>query len=134
MTQTERMAKLTELYKKAASLNEDFPAQLIEKMGLYGQIYEILGFLHAEAEGEYGLKEVERKEVIANVFCLDPEKTVKEREMKAELAAIPKRKEEAEARKEAIRWKNAREAVLEQINIMKKKYEHLVNVYQKGGI
>jgi len=129
-----KVEKLTELYKKAASLNEELPAQLIEKMGLYGQIYELLGSLHAEAEGEYGLKEAERKEVIATVFCLDPEKTVKEREMKAELASIPKRKEEAEARKEAIRWKNARESVLEQINIMKKKYEHLCNVLQKGGI
>ncbi|MED5050626.1 hypothetical protein P9850_01915 [Anoxybacillus rupiensis] len=129
-----KLDKLTELYKKAASLNEELPAQLIEKMSLYGQIYELLGFLHAEAEGDYGLKEAERKEVIATVFCLDPEKTVKEREMKAELASVPKRKEEAEARKEAIRWKNARESVLEQINIMKKKYEHLVNVLQKGGI
>jgi len=131
MSKTQR---LSELYKKAASLNEELPMELMQKLSVYGQIYETLGAIHADAEGDYCMKEAERKEIIATVFCLDPEKTVKEREMKVELAAAEKRKEEAEARKEMTRWKNARESVLEQINIMKRKYEHLVNVLQKGGI
>jgi len=134
MTQEERTAKLTELYKQAASLNEEFPAQLMEKLSIYGQILELLGGMWAAATKDWKLAEAKRRETIATVYSLDPEGTTKDREMKGEMAAAEWRRKEAEYEAEALRWKAAYIATQEQINIMKKKYEHLVNVYQKGGI
>jgi hypothetical protein len=129
-----KLAKLTELYKKAASLNEELPKELMDKLSIYGQILEILGRMWAEATKDWKLAEATRRETIATVYSLDPEGTVKDKEMKAELAAKEWRRKEAELEAETLRWKNAYTSTLEQINIMKKKYEHLCNVLQKGGI
>jgi hypothetical protein len=126
--------KLTILYKKANSLNEDNPKELMDKLSLYGQILEIIGGLHAESVGAWKIAEAYRRETIATVYSLDPQGSNKDRENKAEMAASEARREEAKAEKEATRWKNAYNSTNEQINIMKKRYDHLVNVYQKGGI
>lgn len=134
MTQEERTAKLTELYKQAASLNEELPKELMDKLSIYGQILELLGGMWAAATKDWKLAEAKRRETIATVYSLDPEGTTKDREMKGEMAAAEWRRKEAEYEAEALRWKAAYIATQEQINIMKKKYEHLVNVYQKGGI
>jgi hypothetical protein len=125
--------KLTGLYKQASSLNEDFPAQLMNKLSIYGQILEILGGLHAESVGQWKLAEANRRETLATVYSLDPEGSNKDRENKAEMAAAQSRKEEARAEKDSTRWKNAYNSTSEQINIMKKRYDHLVNV-AKGGV
>ena len=134
MTQEERIAKLTELYKQAASLDEELPKELMDKLSIYGQILELLGGMWAAATKDWKLAEAKRRETIATVYSLNPEGTTKDKEMQAEMAAAEWRRKEAEYEAEALRWKAAYIATQEQINIMKKKYEHLVNVYQKGGI
>lgn len=131
MTKTE---KLKHLYKKANSLDEDNPKELIDKLSLYGQILELIGGLHADAVGDWRLKEALRRETISTVYSLDPEGSNKDRENKAEMAASEARQEEGKAEREATRWKNAYNSTNEQINIMKKRYDHLVNVFHKGGI
>lgn len=128
-----KLQRLSELHKKAAGLNEDLPPDLLNKLTIFGEIYEIMGGLHAEAVGDWRLKEALRRETIATVYSLDPEGTVKDREMKAEFAAKDARKEEAAAEKEATRWKNARDSYLEKINILKKRYDHLKEV-ARGGV
>jgi hypothetical protein len=130
MTKTE---KLAQLYKKANGCNEDFPAELMNKLSLYGQILEIIGGLHAEAVGDWRLKEAIRRETISTCYSLDPEGSNKDRENKAEMAGSQARQAEGDAEREATRWKNAYISTQEQIQIMKKRYDHLVNV-SKGGI
>lgn len=129
-----RTDKLKDLYKKANSLNEDLPKELMDKLSLYGQILEIIGGLHAESVGAWKMAESARRETLATVYSLDPEGSNKDRENKAEMAAAQARRDEAQAEKEATRWKNAYNSTNEQINIMKKRYDHLVNVFNKGGI
>lgn len=128
-----RIEKLEQLYKQAEQLDEEFPKQLIEKLGVYGQILEILGRMWASAQADWKLAEAKRRETIATVYSLDPEGSNKDREMKAEMAAAEWRRKEAQYEAEALRWKNAYTSTLEQIQILKKKYEHLSNVAQ-GGI
>lgn len=129
-----RTEKLSQLYKKASSLNEDLPPQLMDKLSIYGQILELIGGLHADSVGTWKLKEAARRETLATIYSLDPEGSNKDRENKAEMGAAIARREEAEAEKEATRWKNAYNSTNEQINIMKKRYDHLVNVFNKGGV
>jgi hypothetical protein len=125
---------LKQLYKKAGLLNEDLPKDLMDKLSIYGQILEIIGRLHAESVGAWKMAEAFRRETLATIYSLDPEGTVKDKENKAEMGATQARREEAKAEAEAQRWKNAYNSTNEQINIMKKRYDHLVNVFNKGGI
>jgi hypothetical protein len=106
----------------------------MDKLSLYGQILEIIGGLHSESVGAWKMAEAFRRETLATIYSLDPEGTVKDKENKAEMGATQARREEAKAEAEAQRWKNAYNSTNEQINIMKKRYDHLVNVFQKGGI
>lgn len=128
-----KTSKLSALYRVSAKLDEDFPEQLMKKLSVYGQILEILGGLHSESVGQWKLAEANRRETLATVYSLDPQGSNKDREQKAEMAAAPFRKEEAESERDATRWKNAYNSTSEQINIMKKRYDHLVNV-AKGGV
>ena len=125
--------RLAELYKKANVLNEDFPAQLMDKLSLYGQILELIGGLWAQATREWKLAESNRRQTIASVYSLDPEGTVKDKEMKAEMAASEWRRAEAEGEAESLRWKAAYTSTQEQIQIMKKRYDHMKEV-AKGGV
>lgn len=125
--------KLAQLYKKANSMDEEIPKQLMDKLSLYGQILELLGGLWAQATKDWKLAESNRRQTIATVFSLDPEGTVKDKEMKAEMAASEWRRAEAEGEGEALRWKTAYTSTQEQIQILKKKYDHLKEV-AKGGI
>jgi hypothetical protein len=130
MSKTE---KLAQLYKKANSLNEDLPKELMDKLSLYGQILEMLGGMWAQATKEWKLAEANRRQTIASIYSLDPEGTVKDKEMKAEMAAAEWRRKEAEGEAESLRWKTAYTSTQEQIQILKKKYDHLKEV-AKGGI
>jgi hypothetical protein len=130
VTKTE---KLGALYKKANACNEDIPKELMDKLSLYGQILEILGGMWATATKEWKLAESSRRQTIASVYSLDPEGTGKDREMKAEMAASEWRRKEAEGEAESLRWKTAYTSTQEQIQILKKKYDHLKEV-AKGGI
>lgn len=128
-----RIVKLEELYKKANELDEEFPKQLIDKLSLYGQILEIIGGLWASAHSDWKMAEAKRRETLATVYTYDPEGSNKDREMKAEMAAAEWRRKEAQYEGEAMRWKAAYQSVLEQIQILKKRYEHMQNV-ANGGI
>lgn len=130
MTKTEKLAAL---YKQASRLNDELPAELIKKMELQGRILELIGGLWAEATKDWKLAEAKRRETIATIYSLDPEGTVKDREMKGEMAAAEWRRKEAEYEAEALRWKAAYVATQETIQILKKKYEHMKEV-GKGGI
>ncbi len=90
-----RTEKLTQLYKKASSFNEDLPKELKDKISVYGQILELIGGLHADTVGTWKLKEAARRETLATVYSLDPEGSNKDRENKAEMAAAVARREEA---------------------------------------
>jgi hypothetical protein len=125
--------KLAQLYKKASGLNEDLPKELMDKLSLYGQILELLGGMWAESTKLWKLAESKRRVTIATVFSLSPEGTSKDKEMKAEMAASEWRQAEAEGEGEALRWKTAYTSTQEQIQILKKKYDHLKEV-AKGGI
>jgi len=133
MTQEERIEKLNELYSQAASINEEFPAQLMQKLSIYGQILELLGGMWAAATKDWKLAEAKRRETIASVYSLNPNGTTKDKEMQAEMAAAEWRRKEAEYEAEALRWKAAYVATQEQIQILKKKYEHMKEV-AKGGV
>jgi hypothetical protein len=128
-----RTEKLSELYKKANGLNEDLPKELIDKLSIYGQILELLGGLHAESVGAWKLAEALRRETHSTIYSLDPNGSNKDREMKAEMAASEWRRKEAEGEAESLRWKTAYTSTQEQIQILKKKYDHLKEV-AKGGI
>lgn len=128
-----RIEKLEKLYKQAEELNEELPKELIEKLSIYGQILEILGRMWASATNDWKMAEAKRRETIATVYSLDPEGSNKDREMKAEMAAAEWRRKEAQYEAEALRWKAAYTSVIEMINILKKKYEHMTNVL-KGGV
>jgi len=128
-----KTAKLTELYKKAASLNEELPKELMDKLSIYGRILEILGGMWAAATKDWKLAEAKRRETIATVYSLNPNGTTKDKEMQAEMAAAEWRRKEAEFEAEALRWKAAYISTQEQIQILKKKYEHMKEV-AKGGI
>jgi len=125
--------KLVTLYSQAEGLNEALPAELLQKLKLYGEIFSISGKLHAAAVGEWKLAESLRKECIATVFTLDPEGTVKDREMKAEYAASEHRRNEAKAEANCMRWKNAMEANREIIQILKLQYRDLIEL-QSGRV
>jgi hypothetical protein len=60
-------------------------------------------------------------------------KTAKDREAVAEVCGAQARRDEAIAESEAQRWRNAYQANIEMIQILKKKYDHLREV-SKGGI
>lgn len=124
---------LKRLYSQASKLDEEYPKQIIDKLSIYGQILEILGNLWAAATLDWKMAEAKRRETIANVYSLDPQGSNKDKEMKAEMAAAKWRQEEAKYEAETQRWKNAYISTQEQIQIMKKRYEHMQNV-AKGGI
>ena len=125
--------KLAQLYKKAAALNEELPYELMQKLSLYGQILELLGGMWAAATKDWKMAESKRRETIATIYSLDPEGTVKDKEYKGEMAAAEWRRAEAEGEAESLRWKTAYTSTQEQIQIMKKKYDHLKEI-SKGGI
>ena len=132
--------KLSKLYKQAMQYNEDLPAELMQKLSIYGQILEIIGGLHSESVSAWKLAESTRRETIANAMAYgantdkEPVGTsAKDREAVAEAIGAESRRKESEAEGEALRWKNAYNSTSEQINMMKKRYDQLANV-AKGGV
>lgn len=135
--------KLALLYNQASGLDEDNPKQLIDKLSIYGRILELIGGFHASSVEAWKLAEATRRETIASAIVYGAEladiedtkaKTAKDREAIAEVVGAKARAAEGKAEAEATRWKNAYNSTIEQINIMKKRYDHLVNVFNKGGI
>jgi hypothetical protein len=120
-------------------LNEENPDQLQMKLTLYGELYELTGKFYAAAKADAELKKIDRIEQEARVYLGFPNKkaggkyTEKERDAKATLATILLLKQETKFRNEAFRWENARDSLLEQINIMKRKQDIMTNLFQRGN-
>jgi hypothetical protein len=132
--------KLAQLYKQANALNEDLPKELMDKLSVYGKILELIGGLWADAECEYGLAKNEREYAIDNAIYYRPsieDGEVPSSDKRAEavggLLAKELKDKEKELSSEVLRWKNAFYSVDSQIQILKKKYDHLKEV-SKGGI
>jgi hypothetical protein len=138
MSKTE---KLAQLYKKASVLDEDNPKELIDKLSIYGRILELIGGLWADAENAHGLAKNEREYAIDNAIYYRPSiddgehpSSDKRAEAVGGLLAKELKDKEKTLASEVTRWKAAYSSTTEQINIMKKRYDHLVNVFNKGGI
>jgi hypothetical protein len=129
--------KYKHLWGMTQKLNEDNPDHLQMKLTLYGQLYEWTGKFLASARSDARLAKLDRQEQEAKVFLKTPKGkdgyTEKEREKKAFLAARLLIKREIEYENEADRWANARDSILEQINIMKRKQDVQINIFQRGN-
>jgi hypothetical protein len=137
-----QIKRLMELYKMSEEKLEDDPLELQEKMTLFGEIYEIMGDLEALAVGQKELAYAYRQEVNAHKFLhaakVKQGETVKkptgdERKAYAELAVRPYRRNEARFAEESKKWKNRRDSVLEQINIMKRRQDLFVDQWEKAN-
>lgn len=120
-------------------LNEENPDHLQMKLTLYGELYELTGKFLAAAKADAELMKIDRIEQEAKIYLASPNKkaggkyTEKERDAKATLATILLLKQETKFRNEAFRWENARDSLLEQINIMKRKQDIMTNVFQRAN-
>ncbi|MFD2704215.1 hypothetical protein [Salibacterium lacus] len=110
--------KLMALYSQCEKLDNALPADLLKKMELYGQIFELTGKLHAMALGDWKRAEAIRREKLATSYKA-ADGTVKDKEMEAEAQAAQARQAEADAEEEATRWRNAKDSTSEQIQLFK---------------
>lgn len=137
--ETEKLMDLTKLYADANTKLESDPMELQEKMTLYGSIYEIMGDLEAEATGMEKLAYAYRHEANANTFMkskVDPQGnklTGEERKMVAEIAVRSFRRKESKYAGASKKWRNRRESVLEQINIMKRRQDLFTDQWNKAN-
>lgn len=133
------------LYVQANACQEDDPLQLQEKLTLFGQIYEIAGDFEAEATGLWKLHYAYRQETHASAYMsrtksrpTDPNETPrtltgKERDAIAERATFTYRRLEAEYERLSLKWANRKKAILEQINIMKRKQDGQLALWGKAN-
>ena len=141
-TEGEMIARLTALYNEANQRLEDDPLELQEKLTLFGEIFEIMGDLEALAVGQKELAYAYRQEVNAKKYLhtlnMKLGDTVKkltgdERKAAAELAVRPFRRNEARFAEDSKKWKNRRDSVLEQINIMKRRQDLFSDQFSKAN-
>lgn len=131
--------KYKNLWGQSTTLNEENPHELQMKLTIYGQLYELTGKFLAAARSDARLAKLDRQEQEAKMFLSTPNKkeggkyTEKEREKKAFLSARLLYKREIEYENEADRWENARDSILEQINIMKRKQDVMNNLFGRGN-
>lgn len=132
--------KYKHLWGMTQQLNESDPDQLLQKLTLYGQLYEMTGKFSASAKADSRLLKLDRQEQEARSFLSTggggKEKsnyTQKERDAKAFLSARLLYKQEIEYENEYDRWENARDSILEQINIMKRKQDIQINLFGRGN-
>lgn len=140
--QSDELKKLTELYNDTNDKDDSDPLDLQEKMTIYGMIFEIMGDMEALATGQEKLAYAYRQEVAARKFLYtqkaEVEGTMKkltgdERKAVAELAVKKYRRNEARFAEESKKWRNRRESVLEQINIMKRRQDLFNDQWNKGN-
>ncbi|QFG05382.1 hypothetical protein 031MP004_72 [Bacillus phage 031MP004] len=140
--QSEELSKLAGLYAEAEKRDDNDPLMLQEKMTFYGMIYEIMGDMEALATGQEKLAYAYRQEVSARKFIHTKQieengsmrkLTGEERKAVAELAVRKYRRNEARFAEESKKWKNRRESVLEQINIMKRRQDLFADQWNKAN-
>jgi hypothetical protein len=133
------LERYRQLWGMSQQCNEENPDELQQKLTLYGQLYELTGKYLAAARSDARLAKLERQEYEANQYMSTKNKkqggdyTEEERKKKAFIAAIHLYKLETEYNNEADRWENARESILEQINIMKRKQDIQINLFARGN-
>jgi hypothetical protein len=123
--------KLKKLYSEASQCDESMPGEIVDKLRIYGQIFELVGKFHSDSLKAWKLAEAKRREALASAYQYG-EGTQKEKEARAEIAAAPHRQDEAQKEADCMRWRNAKDSTQETINILKVqlKDHHEVN---KGG-
>ncbi len=135
----EKLRALTAFYAEADEREETNPLQLQEKMTIYGNILEIMGDLEAEATGMEKLAYAYRQEMNANRFLNSRtdnqgnKLTGDERKAVAEIAVKSFRRKEAKFAGASKKWRNRKESVLEQINIMKRRQDLFTDEWNKAN-
>lgn len=129
-----------QIYGMTERLNERNPDQLQQKLTLYGTLYELTGKFEAEAYGEAELYDFQVKNLWDEIYLqtktdrkTGDKLTAKEREAIAELGCKELRQKRYEAKSEMKRWEMARESILEQINIMKRKQDSFNVQWEKAN-
>lgn len=141
-TEADCLRSITELYREANEKLEDDPLELQEKMTIYGNIFELMGDLEAAATGQKELAYAYRQEMNAKKFFYTvnmkqgettKKLTADERKAIAELSVRQYRRNEARFAEESKKWKNRRDSVLEQINIMKRRQDLFTDQWGKAN-
>lgn len=143
-TEAKALRELSELYAMAGERLDTDPLELQEKLTLFGQIHEIMGDLEAVAVGQEKLAYAYRQEVAARKFMssrqMDLDKDGKltkltgdERRAVSELTVMRYRRNEARFAQESKKWRNRRDSVLEQINIMKRRQDLFTDQWNKAN-
>jgi hypothetical protein len=142
LIESNKIKELSELYEMAGKRLDDDPLDLQEKLTLYGQIHEIMGDLEAYAVGQEKLAYALRQETNAQTYMHKKhvkiegtlvKLTAEERKMTAELAVRKYRRNEARFAQDSKKWKNRRDSVLEQINIMKRRQDLFTDQWGKAN-
>lgn len=142
--ETDELKRLAELYMMTKEHDDSDPLDLQEKMTVYGQIFEIMGDMEAAALGQEKLAYAIRHEVAAQKYLHSKhvrkegessltKLTGDERKAVAEMAVKKYRRNEARFAQESKKWRNRREAVLEQINIMKRRQDLFGDQWDKAN-
>jgi len=109
------IAEIMRLRREADKLPDDVPHALMEKIELLAKCLVFVGRLSSFLDGEYKRIYAERKRKYAEAYVSAPSP----REAHAELAVIDLRQLEAEAYEKMHRWRNAFEAMKEEIHALK---------------
>lgn len=129
------------LSKMADRLDEDNPAQLLDKLRIYGQMLDVVKDLATAAKNDYKRAYAERKRAYAEYYLRSAtlqnpytgkKYTAIERREYAEIKIKNYREMEANLEKEADKWKYTFEMLVEQINIMKYRAKNIRSVYDNS--
>ncbi|MEB3103054.1 hypothetical protein [Ferviditalea candida] len=111
------ITEIMRLRRAADELPDDIPHALMEKIELLAKCMVFVGRLSSFLDGEYKRIYAERKRVYAESYV----KSKSAREATAELSIVDHRKKEAQAYEDMHRWRNAFEAMQEEIHALKLK-------------
>lgn len=138
-TERKQFDHYKQLWYQSSKCNENDPNGLQQKLTLYGDLYEMTGRYHAEAVAEAEMTRLKRKDVEFAVINANPAKadggsiSAKKRDYKVHQKTRKLLREEQELRNEALRWENARSSMIEQINIMKRKQDTIMNMWNRAN-
>jgi|GEM_PF-1242348 len=111
------IAEIMRLRKEADKLPDDVPRALMEKIELLAKCLVFVGRLSSYLDGEYKRIYAERKRKYAEAYV----QASRAKEAAAELAVADLRLIEAKAYEDMHRWRNAFEAMQEEIHALKLK-------------
>lgn len=111
------ITEITRLRREADKLPDDVPQALMEKIELLAKCLVFVGRLSSFLDGEYKRVYAERKRRYAEAYV----NATRGKEAAAELAVADLRLIEAQAYEDMHRWRNAFEAMQEEIHALKLK-------------